>query len=547
MHRKARSGMGVGLAAALLVLTLGVHDRMALADSEPTVQETQTQMMFFRSYPQDAKNCQVVVKDGEVTYPGIGAPAATCPDAYAWNAFMNTIQSRFWTWAMDTTVWPDEPLPLCAKAGDKDCCDPSLLDAAKPFQGAPNEHCPYSPADYANPPVLKVEQANNHSPTFVNHLNPARQLRDEEVELIYRNESLMRSIFEQNLYSKEGLGARFRALNTALESSPPYHPEMLEVYFPTDSTMAKADWVHERFMLAKGLITDKGPKGEKLDPPQNPEFPYVTVWMEGKDPADTGYYYLVAMTNASKVLPSWHWYAIEHVANLGRCDYLGCNDSFGYLTPGKTMDGVQIGRNYIPPNPLGDPVPDNDPAPDFPSGYGLTYLPAETGEAMTEQLKALMQHYGVATAAVDADPKTLDPSDPAWANYRLKGSQTQFATRDGVANLMGASVTEGGFVNSASCMTCHSTATTDEYGNPGMASVGSISRMNLLGFTEGVTGPPQEAWFFNFGSPIYNAMPLDYVWGILNAECIKDATDPAQKAKGRCESYDNMVLTWPGK
>ncbi len=304
-------------------------------------------------------------------------------------------------------------------------------------------------------------------------------------------------------------------------------------------------------MLEQGLIVEKGPNGETLDPPQNPDFPYVTVYMEGKSPEDTGYYYLVAMTNANKVLPSWHWYAIEHVANRGRCDYIGCNDSFGYLAPGKTVDGVTFGRNYVPPNELGDPAnatdadPSNDHVPGLPSGYGETYLPAQTGEAISAPLQALLQGYGIATAAVDADPKVLDPSDPAWANYRMKGSQTAFTTRDGVDNLMGASVTEGGFVNSASCMTCHSTATSDAFGNPGMASVGSVSRMNLLGFTEGVTGSPQEAWFFNLGSVIYDAMPVDYVWGIINANCTKDATDPAQKAKGRCESYEDVVLTFP--
>ena len=29
-------------------------------------------------------------------------------------------------------------------------------------------------------------------------------------------------------------------------------------------------------------------------------------------------------------LPNWHWYAFEHVNNLGRCDFTGCNDSYGF-------------------------------------------------------------------------------------------------------------------------------------------------------------------------------------------------------------------------
>jgi len=510
------------------------------AVADPT---TQDQMMFFRAYVQDAPDCAVAVQDGKVVFPGIAAPAASCPDAYAWAAFLTSIRDGFWTWAQDGTAWPAQPLPLCAAAGQADCCDPSVLDQARPIAGAPDEGCPYAPGDYANPPARTVEPSNRHSPTFVNRLDPARELRDEEVELVFRNAPMLRYIFEQNLYSKEGLGARFRALNATLAAGVPFHPTELEVRFPEDAIMAKADWVHQRHMLAMGLVTDRGPGGEALDPPQNPDFPYVTVYLEGKAPEDSGYYYLVGMTNSSKALPGWHWYAIEHVANLGRCDFIGCNDSFGYQAKGVTVEGRSFGRNYIPPHPLTDAAPGES----FPAGYGKPYLPAETGEVITADLQALFQGLGVATAATDADPRLLDPADPAWASYRLKGTQTNYVTDDGVATLMGASVTEGGFVNSASCMTCHSTATTDAYGNPGVPGIGSMSRLNLFGFQDSASGAPQEAWFFSYGTPVYEAVQIDFVWGILNASCVKPAEDAAGKAAGHCASYDGVVLTWPGK
>lgn len=505
---------------------------------------TQQQMMYFRAYVQDAPGCTATVVDGEVRFAGVSAPA-TCPDTVAWAGWLTSIRDGFWTWAQDPTTWPENPLPLCAEAGQANCCDPAVLDQATPIAGAPNEQCPYSPADWTDPPLLKVERANNHSPTFVDELDPGRSLRDKEVETIFRNASTLKYIFRKNLYSKEGLGARFRAINESLATDVPYHRVDLEVRFPESAILAKADWVHQRDMLEAGLIVDEGPNGEALDPPQNPDFPYVTVYLEGKKPEDSGLYYLVAMTNATKSLPQWHWYAIEHVANPGRCDHIGCNDSFGFQAKGIVVDGQTYGRNYVPPHPLGNPDPDDKAM--FPSGYGQTYLPEETGETITAELQALYDGLGIATAETDADPRVLDPADPAWANYRLKGTQTQFTTADGVPTLMGASVTEGGFVNSASCITCHATATTDAYGNPGVPSVGSVAHLNLFGFQQSAWGAPDSAWFYSFGSAVYNAVPIDFVWGILGANCIEDAKDPAEKAKGRCESYENVVLGWPNE
>ena len=70
-------------------------------------------------------------------------------------------------------------------------------------------------------------------------LDPGRKLRDEEVELIFRNNSMLSYIFNSNLYNKEGLGARYRAVNASVAQSAPYL--QLEVRFPNSASMVSAD------------------------------------------------------------------------------------------------------------------------------------------------------------------------------------------------------------------------------------------------------------------------------------------------------------------
>ncbi len=55
--------------------------------------------------------------------------------------------------------------------------------------------------------------------------------------------------------------------------------------------------------------------------------------------------------------------------------------------------------------------------------------------------------------------------DPAFSNYCLKGSQADFTDPTGLAVRVGNSVTEQGFVNQASCMSCHARAAFDSTGH----------------------------------------------------------------------------------
>jgi len=49
-------------------------------------------------------------------------------------------------------------------------------------------------------------------------------------------------------------------------------------------------------------------------------------------------------------------------------------------------------------------------------------------------------------------------------NYRMKGTQAASYHATGLSTGMGASITEGGFVNSAFCMPCHAQASVNANG-----------------------------------------------------------------------------------
>jgi hypothetical protein len=112
-------------------------------------------------------------------------------------------------------------------------------------------------------------------------------------------------------------------------------------------------------------------------------------------------YALVAMHVISKLVPNWTWETFEHKDNPGRCDVLGCRDAFG--------------------------------------AQQAVVAPLSATESE--------QHYGdcLKTSALMA---LIDKTkwDPAYVNYCLKGSQTDFTDATGLAIRVGNSVTENGFV-----------------------------------------------------------------------------------------------------
>ena len=63
-----------------------------------------------------------------------------------------------------------------------------------------------------------------------------------------------------------------------------------------------------------------------------------TIWKKGR-------YWLIALHISSKDTPNWVWATFEHVANPGRCDFTGCNDSYGYSSADSDIGAGQA-KNY---------------------------------------------------------------------------------------------------------------------------------------------------------------------------------------------------------
>jgi hypothetical protein len=141
---------------------------------------------------------------------------------------------------------------------------------------------------------------------------------------------------------------------------------------------------------------------------------------------------------------------------------------------------------------------------------------------MIAALDALFTVTGTATGA-DVDPNTPSVTDAAWRSYRLKGTQTAFTTSYGVPTIVGQSITEGGFVNTASCITCHSQATVNAQGQPAIQSFGSSIDLNVTGYNESTRGTPNPSWFFSANTNIYNALQADFAWGIFNAKPLQQS------------------------
>jgi hypothetical protein len=242
-------------------------------------------------------------------------------------------------------------------------------------------------------------------------------------EEVRRNRDAFDFIVSNKLYTRSGLKAAFA-------SGKP-------LSFPEGAIEVKANWV----------------------PVSN--VPDASVY-HTNTASDGKTYALVSMHIISKLVPNWTWATFEHRLNKGRCDYMGCRDSFGAVRP------VEAART-----PLGGTYP------------------------ACEKTAAVKQVFAAAGLA------------PLWENYCLKGSQVDFVTSTGVATLLGNSVTEDGFVSSSSCLTCHSRASVTSAGldAQGAGFIGNASP----------NGAPDPNWFWNNlgkSNQSLKAFQTDFVWAI---------------------------------
>lgn len=194
----------------------------------------------------------------------------------------------------------------------------------------------------------------------------------------------------------------------------------------------------------------------------------------------------------SKLVPNWTWATFEHKNNLGRCDIIGCKDGFGAQ------------QAFVPPN----------------AQAGQIYPDCTKTDALKRMISAAKW-------------------DPAFANYCLKGSQTDFTDATGLAIRLGNSVTEAGFVNQASCMTCHGRAAFDQTGHAttiggfdpvsGNAPIGPVDPT----WYSAVNGPPYFPMFENMPNLSQVAQQADFVWSIPFC-AIDDTANPPQTTSRFC-------------
>lgn len=515
--------------------------------------------MYFMSDVRDNEHCAMTVTDGTINIAKkISNPAMTCPDMTSWRLFVNVIQEKFWSdWADETQNWPPEPWPLCTTNTTTNCCTPGASNNDK-------THCPLFPGNQhaegsllkatpmlrigrpslthhlesLNSPMevqqvlgeMKLRNANTTGPKecssgTINKLIPktyesiGRVIRQTNAEVTIRNKSFHDYLFQNNLYNSDGVANVFNANSNNQKNNAPYAaqsisastagaPSLSKIDFPADAIMIKSNWLFEG--LAK-----------KLNIRDTKATPFIKQKMttaidftdsEGKKIQCnlTGTHYLMAFHVSSKDIPNWVWTTFEHIAMPGRCDFIGCNDSYGYSSTDNLPAGTA--KNFIAPHTKSD----NLAAPAIIFDRDKTY-PVEKINAGLDQV---FKDSGIgATASTNKDMPSI--SDLGWRSYRLKGSQVEFTNSMGRKTLLGNSITEAGFMDGSSCITCHARA------GAHINQDGSVNYLHLSVFTKNLSdygyalsvhGIPNTAWFHdddNTGT--LEVLQTDFVWGFLNA------------------------------
>jgi hypothetical protein len=298
-----------------------------------------------------------------------------------------------------------------------------------------------------------------------------------------RNRAAFDFIVSNNLYKVSGLKTAFAS---AAGAKP--IPETFPISFPIEAIEVKANWVD-----VDNLNKYNGFTGSSADAAKE----YHVNTAAGKS------YALVSMHVISKLVPNWTWATWEHKDNPGRCDIIGCKDSFGAKAP------------YVPP---------------LASAESKTHYP---DCVKSPALEALFVKAHI---------------DPAFLNYCLKGSQPDFIDQSGLAIRLGNSQTENGFVNQSSCMTCHSRASFDATGHPtSFAGFEMLSPNDTSNIGTASVGPINPSWYWSpVGGPPSSPMladqliavqrvslPADFIWSIPFC-AIDDTAQPPETRSRFC-------------
>jgi len=491
----------------------------------------------------DAEDCRLTADgEGELVFDGVTNPAMSCPDAFAWKVMLDSVQAEFWRhWAADTFTWPqadwppgdaaddaDGPYPLCGPdtpAGAR-CCAPGSDDNPG-YDDAryPAKHCPYFPDDHDDAADFEAPDLHARAPVVAQHTafsrpdpgpvtEEGRVIRQEMSELVFRNRPFWLYTFAHDLYNQEGLAAASKAAGANLTQDAPYHgaydaATLTRIEYPTDAVMIKTNWLNEERARELGIVNDA-------------EDPYITMDLHSPVTDNNGTtfqegrHFLVAFHISTKEIPDWTWATFEHVDNPGRCDYTGCNDSFGHRSPDAVAG--HLAANFTAPHTRSDDLVESSVI--FDAG-GL-YPGGET----SPQLEAIFRALDMGTE--DGGDGMPGAADRGWLSYRLKGSQVGFTDSMGRPTILGNSITEGGFVGSSSCMSCHARAAVDADGEPALGIF--EPRLGDVGYALSNSGPPDPDWYASNSSSAHFlrliGLQTDFVWGILFANPLATTDAP---------------------
>ncbi len=512
-------------------------------------------VMYLSSKPQDSAQCTMEVANGKIVIKDpVSNPAMSCPDMFSWKLYTEAITQEFWkNWAADQQTWPgvacdpsdpkcksSNPLPLC-KAGGGNCCDPdSLHNPGYDDKNNPAKYCPYFPGDHVAefpggmPLRIGMPPSKAHLVSFEANPQiharlmalateePGRKIRQSMAEIVFRNRSMFDYTFRNNLYNQEGIIQVFNNNSANIRPGAPYRKQsvpgaLAEIDYPLDAVMIKSNWISKERALKIGLKDD-------------PENPYIKmnilspVTDNNGTILEPGEHWLVAFHVSSKDVPNWIWATFEHVDNLGRCDFTGCNDSYGYSSGDDVPAG--LATNFTTPHIACDDLL----LPSVVFDLGKTY----PGGTRSQSLSTVFQALGIGTT--DNTTLTPTPKDKGWLSYRLKGSQAQFTDSMGRTTHLGNSVTEGGFVNSSSCVSCHARAGTTGKGTLPPALSVFISQLSDSGYLESSHGIPNPDWYNRSSQPPdLTVLQTDFVWGFLTANCVTDKCQPAVLMRAMAE------------
>lgn len=318
--------------------------------------------------------------------------------------------------------------------------------SAKPHWPSPDEPKKFHAS------VLAMKTGVQHSPIDVTCIPPPgaavggfpaggsdRQCVAEEVK---RNRVQYDYIVKNKFNTQAGLAEAFK--------------KSLKVAMPTASISVKGDWVPVETML-QWL-----PQLGNIENIRKHYYTAIAAFTKPKATASIDVEFaLVGLHVSSRQNPNWVWGTFEHQMTPGRCDSMGCFDSFGAVNPAVLPNKTTINTQY-----------------------GAC--------PKTPELKSLM-----AKANLSA----------VWENYCLKSTQVDYNAPDGTPNVLGNSVIErivgNGTIAASSCIACHAYASFGANGQP------SASATAMLPYNP--TGKP-------IAGVLNGSQQFDFMWGVLQAK-----------------------------